>query len=227
MSNKKFQVLEEGTLSTQIADVCKSKTNKSGRHIDFPVIYIHSGFIGDFIQPFFMDNLWGEKIDAMLNWPKSAKIIANHCHAFQMAIPQTSKRRFQVLAHGSLSEQMSQIIKNGGRRDKEIREKQPCEALAPFSESSLKIDSIEEKSARAEKNLEREEWEYEIAMGWSNLINTFFSNENKPSQEYSIPAFFPTHQWIDNILAEQQWTEKMAEGAWTTMPIATRPISWL
>lgn len=229
MNERKLQVLEENTLSEQMAGVFKSKRDKFGKgNIDFHVMEFSGACIENFIRPFFLDNCLGNKIDSMLKWAKSARLLANHCLVRHLAIEGVPRKRFQVLAQGGLSDQMTRIMKNGGMREDEKGDHPTSLSPSPTPAIPQIFGRSEEESSVTEKNRDREAWEYEIAMGWQHLINTFFShNNNKAAQEYSIPAFFPTHQWIENTLTDQQWMEKSADGTWTKMPVATRPISWI
>lgn len=75
------------------------------------------------------------------------------------------------------------------------------------------------------EELPAELWRYEIALGRDFVKNCFLNEDGAvPDMPYSIPAFFPTHQWINIVLDDGQWLDDAADGEWKHKKIATRPV---
>lgn len=238
--NTRRGILQEGSLADQIANVLKNfgkppaKNNKQPSRLEMlslpmslpPRERLEILRPPDAWQPIGILRQWNNNIQILsaLNFANlkalPAKIVAGKANA----------PRLHFLRFGRLSEQLRAVILHP------MPASPPKEGTPALpGADNLRLEAKQEDAAKnlpanAEENPpacpeNTELWRYEMALGRNFVKNSFLNEQgHEPDVPYSIPAFFPTHQWINITLDEGQWLDDKADGEWNYKRIATRPV---
>lgn len=177
-----------------------------------------------------------QPIGVIRQWNNSLQVLSAINSAGHKALGATiatfkpAAPRLHFLRFGRYSEQLRAVIM---RTLPAAPSKDDAQALPGGENLSLEAsqaDAAECLPANAAENSpacpeEIELWRYEMALGRNFVKNSFLDEQgNEPDVPYSIPAFFPTHQWIGITIDDGQWLDGKPEGEWNYKRIATKPV---
>lgn len=236
--NTRRGILREGSLDEQIANVLqnfgRARAQKDQAPSSLEMLSLQMSLPPkerlEVLRP---PAAW-QPIGIIRQWNNSRQALAainsvgRKALAATIATCKPASPRLHFLRFGKYSEQLRAVIQHPMPAPRSKDDAQALPGGENLSLEAKQADAAENLPANAAENSCPEDielWRYEMALGRDFVKNSFLDEQgNEPDVPYSIPAFFPTHQWIGITLDDGQWLDGKPEGEWNYKSIATRPV---